>query len=198
MLEFVHLTGAAAGKDASTRRQVRSQAMRDFRRRQRAEREAGKVLLASDYTRCLLILLTAQKAGEMPAKPTKKARSTRHRRDRTESAASISKQASGLDQTSGIQRQPGLCPSTTMQSNTTALRSHSLSTLKLDGQRPSNDLRRTRSERPDGKHRLPMQQLPSNQAESDLIATGEDDFFRSATVLNQMSELCNTCMSSLS
>ena len=41
MLEFVHLSGREAGKDLQTRRKVRSQAMRDFRRRQRAEREAG-------------------------------------------------------------------------------------------------------------------------------------------------------------
>nr|POF03901.1 hypothetical protein CFP56_21657 [Quercus suber] len=41
MLEFVHLTGADAGKDAQTRRKVRSQAMRDYRRRQRQSREAS-------------------------------------------------------------------------------------------------------------------------------------------------------------
>ena len=43
MLQFVHLSGSAAGKDLQTRRKVRSQAMRDFRRRQRAEREAGRI-----------------------------------------------------------------------------------------------------------------------------------------------------------
>lgn len=42
MLEFVHLSGAEAGKDIQTRRKVRSQAMRDYRRRQRLEREAGE------------------------------------------------------------------------------------------------------------------------------------------------------------
>ncbi|KAK4570428.1 hypothetical protein LTR86_002508 [Recurvomyces mirabilis] len=40
MLQFVHQSGAEAGKDDETRRKVRSQAMRDFRRRQREEREA--------------------------------------------------------------------------------------------------------------------------------------------------------------
>jgi hypothetical protein len=47
MLEFVHFTGAEAGKDSQTRRKVRSQAMRDFRRRQREEREAGWLTTAS-------------------------------------------------------------------------------------------------------------------------------------------------------
>ncbi|KAF2165834.1 hypothetical protein M409DRAFT_55694 [Zasmidium cellare ATCC 36951] len=42
MLEFVHVSGSSGGKDLQTRRKVRSQAMRDFRRRQREEREAGK------------------------------------------------------------------------------------------------------------------------------------------------------------
>ncbi|QIW95065.1 hypothetical protein AMS68_000583 [Peltaster fructicola] len=43
MLQFVHLTGPDAGKDQTTRRKVRSQAMRDFRRRQRAENERKRV-----------------------------------------------------------------------------------------------------------------------------------------------------------
>ncbi|KAK1061458.1 hypothetical protein LTR12_006012 [Friedmanniomyces endolithicus] len=38
MLEFVHVSGPEAGKDLQTRRKVRSQAMRDFRRRQREEK----------------------------------------------------------------------------------------------------------------------------------------------------------------
>ncbi|KAF7188713.1 hypothetical protein HII31_09965 [Pseudocercospora fuligena] len=42
MLQFVHVDGANGGKDLQTRRKVRSQAMRDFRRRQRAEKEAAK------------------------------------------------------------------------------------------------------------------------------------------------------------
>ncbi|KAK0258164.1 hypothetical protein LTR91_020310 [Friedmanniomyces endolithicus] len=38
MLQFVHVSGPEAGKDLQTRRKVRSQAMRDFRRRQREEK----------------------------------------------------------------------------------------------------------------------------------------------------------------
>ncbi|TKA74578.1 hypothetical protein B0A55_06310 [Friedmanniomyces simplex] len=45
MLEFVHLSGAEAGKDLQTRRKVRSQAMRDFRRRQREEQEKSDGVL---------------------------------------------------------------------------------------------------------------------------------------------------------
>ncbi|KAK0917895.1 hypothetical protein LTR91_021411 [Friedmanniomyces endolithicus] len=50
MLEFVHVSGPEAGKDLQTRRKVRSQAMRDFRRRQREEKGKNDGVSAPNKT----------------------------------------------------------------------------------------------------------------------------------------------------
>ncbi|KAK0363596.1 hypothetical protein LTR02_010860 [Friedmanniomyces endolithicus] len=49
MLEFVHVSGPEAGKDLQTRRKVRSQAMRDFRRRQREEKGKNNGIEVAGY-----------------------------------------------------------------------------------------------------------------------------------------------------
>ena len=42
MLEFINVTATEKGKDVHTRRLVRAQAMRDYRRRQRDAKTTGK------------------------------------------------------------------------------------------------------------------------------------------------------------
>lgn len=69
MLEFVSLSGEADGKDLQTRRKVRSQAMRDYRRRQRAEREAGKVCMQLLLATKTNAMLTLSNSESEPVKP---------------------------------------------------------------------------------------------------------------------------------
>ena len=96
--------------------------------------------------------------------------------------------------------QLSLAPPVVTERSPSALRSHSLSTLKADKERlPPTILRRTRSDRSDVKNWPPLQQHLLNQQTSGVItvnvsAAEEDDFFQSATVLNQMSDFCKTCM----
>lgn len=103
MLEFVNLTGAEAGKDEQTRRKVRSQAMRDYRRRQRA----GKSCLAEEQA-----LLTSDFAENDRKKVTNRQEPSKIRRTasersslrRTDSTASASQQSRCVARVQDTQR----------------------------------------------------------------------------------------------
>lgn len=205
MLEFVHLSGSEAGKDLQTRRKVRSQAMRDFRRRQRAEREAGTGCICSDFVDVSINYSIAAKSSGSEAIPTKNPASKSRSRQRVTSKALESPTDSV--ETAPYQESNGTSkPSLLNRVASTPTSSRQLPTIVI----PSNNSALTKSALSDSSREVRLQ-APSNcvrrpsQQSSQRGSTAStsptawcaemEDPFQSPAQLNEMSAFCKSCAS---
>lgn len=197
MLQFVNCTGSGPDNDdKEKRRTVRAQAMRYYRRTQREEREAGKYFRCNSALSLALKFIehsAAQMAG-VPARESKRAKSTRRGKDKVSPSTSIVPTNrdvlhDGLNQAPS--RQPSLRQTRSSAKRKTnhereeaeAVHHGLLASQRILPIRPNETDRMT------GKHRSTEHSERLNFQQEQL-----DEFLPSAAVLNRMSDFCKTCM----
>lgn len=203
MLEFVHLSGASAGKDLQTRRKVRSQAMRDFRRRQRAEREAG---VLSYFKIRSSITVSDTHPVDPSLKPesitSKQKSSKRHSRDRSASAASAivperrrsSQSVSPKTNPTYLDENVSLSASSSIQTPSVVVFDDMSANMdsRFDDL-PQQATRRTQSESSKWLPQWIDQPSPVSRSHSTWGPESSVDPFQSPAQINQMFNFCKSC-----